>query len=119
MERLKGFDQVHSINILAGATTTIYEETLPSGIHLKITHFMNYTGNAAAWGNVVWRLCKNGVPLWPLDHILDQMGEIPDPYEISEDVIIEGGSRVTLEAYNGGGIAYDVGAGIKGFYFKA
>lgn len=119
MDRLKGFDQVHSINILAGTTGTIYEEILPTGIHLKITHFMNYVGNAAAWGNITWRLLKNGVPVWPLDNILDQMGEIPDPYEISEDVIIEGGNRVSLIAVNAAGVAYDVGAGIKGFYFKA
>lgn len=114
---VKGFDQIHSANIGATSTVELFSVTVPHKLKLLVTHFANPINNVAALGNLTWKVLRNGIATSPLDAVLDQYGDISDPYELSEPIEFFSGSTVSVVVVNSSGVAYDAGVLLRGSYF--
>ena len=90
--------------------TVLFTYRVPAKSELKVTHFSNYIDVVAEWGDIVWRLTRNGVGIYPYDQILDQIGIASDPREI-EPIIIRGGDEFTIYCDNND-VAVNVVCGI-------
>jgi len=49
------------------------------------------------WGNVAWRIKKNGIPIAPYDYIIDQLGIQTLP-RITQPIEGRGGDLIEIEA---------------------
>ena len=91
----KDFNTTQALTILMG-WTVLFSYVVASKEVFKLTHFSNYMGTGD-WGNVAWRIKKNGIPIAPYDNILDQLGISTEPRTI-EPVKGRGGDLIEIEA---------------------
>ena len=76
--------------------TNFFIYRVPSGSKLKITNFSNYMATAD-WGNVEWRITRNGIGYYPYESVLDQIGIATRP-RITEEVPFHGGDELRVDA---------------------
>jgi len=84
-----------ALTILLG-WTNFFAYRVPSGQVFKMTHFSNYMATAD-WGNVEWRITLNGVPWFPYESVLDQIGIATLP-RMTEPLVAQGGDEVRIDA---------------------
>ena len=117
-EQVKGFDQIHSKSITASSTVNLFSVTVSSNLFLVITHFANMVNDVAALGNLTWQVKVNGSPRPPLDSVLDQYGDISQPYVLAERIYVPASSIISVDVVNSDTSAYDAGVLLKGQYFS-
>ena len=98
---IRGYRQLKDENISMALTvllgwTNLFTYQVPARAKLLMTHFSNYMGTAD-WGNVEWRVCVNGIPTYPLESVLDQLGISTRP-RLSQPIKIDGGDVLTIDA---------------------
>lgn len=76
--------------------TVLFTYQISSQEIFKMTHFSNYMGTAD-WGNVNWRIKKNGIPISPYDLIVDQLGIQTLP-RMTQPIEGRGGDLIEIEA---------------------
>lgn len=81
---------------IAGGWTNFFAYRVPAKQILKVTHFSNYM-DTADWGNVEWRITLNGVPRFPYESILDEIGIATLP-RLTEPIIAQGGDEIRIDA---------------------
>ena len=92
-----------SATIAAGSTFDFLDEVVPSNCHYVIKSFGNDLSNVAAWGLVHWRFLENGMPIFPMDDIFDQMG-FAAQRQPTQPIIIRGGARFQLRGIANAGV---------------
>ena len=94
------------------AQTDIFTYQVPSRAKMLITHFSNYM-QTADWGEVTWRILRNGVPVPPYETILDQIGISTLP-RLTEPVLFKGGDYCQIQiALSAASVANDVGIALR------
>lgn len=88
MKFIRDFSQV----IAAGAQADFLDEIVPANSQYVIKSFGNDLSNVAAWTFVHWRILRNGIPVYPMDDIYDQMGYAAQRQPV-ENIILRGGQR--------------------------
>lgn len=81
---------------IAGGWTNFFTYRVPSASQITATHFSNYM-LTADWGNVEWRITKNGIPVPPYESVLDQIGISTRP-RITQPIICYGGDELRIDA---------------------
>ena len=81
---------------VAGGWTNFFNYQVPSGSKITVTHFSNYMGTAD-WGNVEWRITKNGVGCFPYESVLDQIGISTLP-RVTQPIVFNGGDELRVDA---------------------
>lgn len=76
--------------------TVLFTYQVASKEKFRLTHFSNYMATAD-WGNVAWRIKKNGIPIAPYDNVLDQIGIATLP-RVTEPIEGSGGDLIEIEA---------------------
>ncbi|UCH71716.1 MAG: hypothetical protein JSW62_04780 [Thermoplasmatales archaeon] len=115
MKVVDRLDEIHSANVAASSTVTLFTLTIPANLKATITHFGNPINDTAALGNLTWKLTVNGVPQHPLAAVLDQHGDISQPYALSRPIKVNGGSSMSVIVTNSSGsTAYDAGCIVRG-----
>lgn len=105
-----------SQSIAPGASATLITYHVSRNQRFDLTHFANYANSSIAFGYVTWRIKINGASRYPFDAILDQMGSQNEPMPVGDEVFVQGGDVVTVEAENAAGSpsTFGVGAVLKG-----
>ncbi len=83
----------YAAGVTAWADHWVYQ--VPSRSQMLLTHFSNYMA-VADWGEVTWRILRNGVPVPPYETILDQVGISTQP-RLTEPVLFEGGDYCQIQ----------------------
>ena len=101
MRNIHSFVQFEDLNTTQALTIALGWQVLFSYVvaskeEFKLTHFSNYMGTAD-WGNVAWRIKKNGIPIAPYDNVVDQIGIATLPRTI-KPVYGRGGDLIEIEA---------------------
>lgn len=86
------FIRDYSAVIAAGTQFDFIDEIVPSNTKYVMKSFGNDLSNVAAWTFVHWRILRNGIPVYPMDDIFDQMGFAAQRQPI-EGIEIKGGQR--------------------------
>ena len=94
----------------APAYADLIEIIVPAKATMRVIDFGNYCGTWAAWGTVYWDFFMDDLPLYPYNHIMDQIG-FGTGRQIVQAVDINGGHRFRIRAYNP--TAADVRMGIS------
>ena len=81
---------------IAGGWTNFFAYRVPAKQILKVTHFSNYMQNAD-WGNVEWRITRNGVGCFPYESVLDEIGIATLP-RLTQPIIFQGGDELRVDA---------------------
>lgn len=84
-----------ALTVLMG-WTNFFNYQVPGKSILRVTAFSNYMGTAD-WGNVEWRITKNGVPCFPYESVLDQIGISTLP-RLTEQLVFHGGDELRVDA---------------------
>jgi len=87
------FTESFSEIVTAGSSKELFSITIPVKAKFRFLSFKNSTASFDAWGFIYWIFTLNGVPLYPYEHILDQIDEA-EPLELS------GGSTLKITGYN-------------------
>lgn len=94
------------------AWTNIFTFQVPSHCRLILTHFSNYM-ETADWGEVTWRILRNGIPVVPYHVIVDPIGISTRP-RVIERVIMTGGDCCEIQiAMSGVSVANNVGIALR------
>ena len=94
------------------AQTDIFTYQVPARAEMLITHFSNYMENAD-WGEVTWRILRNGVPVPPYETIIDEIGISTLP-RLTESILYKGGDYCQIQiAMSGDSVANDVGIALR------
>lgn len=101
MRNISGYVQLKDENVSLALTvllgwTNLFTYQVPARAKIKMTHFSNYMGTAD-WGNVEWRVCVNGIPTYPLESVLDQVGISTLP-RLTQPIVAKGGDTLTIDA---------------------
>jgi len=81
---------------IAGGWTNFFTYSVPSGSKLVITNFSNYM-QGADWGNVEWRITRNGIGWFPYESVLDEIGIATLP-RTTEQLVFYGGDELRVDA---------------------
>ena len=93
--------------------TDLFTYQVPSKSKMVLTHFSNYMATAD-WGEVTWRIMRNGVPVFPYETILDQIGISTLP-RLIERIVYEGADYCQIQvSKTAASVANDLG--IAGVY---
>jgi len=108
-----------SASVPAASTITLISIKISNNEHFSLTHFSNYVAASAAWGNLIWRVLRNGIPQAPIDDQRDQRGDQITPQQILEEILLNPCDLLEITAENTDPAnAWVAGAIIKGDYFK-
>ena len=88
MKYIRDFSAV----IAAGAQNDFIDEIVPSNTKYVMKSFGNDLSNVAAWTFVSWSILRNGIGVYPMDDVRDQMGYAAQRQAI-EGIEIKGGQR--------------------------
>jgi len=121
MKNISGYVQLKDENISLGnppfaggvvAWQNLFTYQVPARAKVLMTHFGNYMATAD-WGLVAWRVCVNGIPTYPLERILDQMGLSTLP-RLTQPIRLNGGDVLTVDAEQlVGSVANEIGIAIR------
>ena len=103
-----------SVNILANATTAIWDYVVPVKMEIEIAEFGNYMSDVAAWGTNYFYAVANGVPFelaGGFPNIYDQVGYAAQRQPISPKRF-SGGTRIIIYGVEATGAAVDMGVSI-------
>lgn len=93
----------HPINqsavVINGSSVVLWTFNVPQFNVLRFKRTGNYTGTPAAWGTIYWSFLVNGIPKFPLDKIMDEIGYGAQPADV-EPIEIFGGDKLEIVAYN-------------------
>jgi len=108
-----------SATILRSTTSTLISIKISNNERFAITDFANYVAASAAWGNLIWKVLKNGIPQAPIDNQKDQRGDQITPQRIIEEITFNPCDllEVTVENTDAGN-DWVAGAIMKGDYFR-
>lgn len=81
---------------IAGGWTNFFTYRVPSASKITVTHFSNYM-ETADWGNVEWRMTRNGVGCPPYESVLDQIGISTLP-RVTQQIVFYGGDELRVDA---------------------
>lgn len=95
---------------LAPNWVDLVEIIVPAKAIMRVIDFGNYCGTWAAWGFVYWDFYLDDQPLYPYNHIMDQIG-FGTGRQVVQAVDITGGHRFRIRATNP--TAADVRMGIS------
>lgn len=79
--------------------TDLIEIIVPVKCSMTVIDFGNYCGTWAAWGTVYWDFYQDDQPLYPYNHIMDQIG-FGTGRQMVQAVEIMGGHRFRIRATN-------------------
>jgi len=94
------------------AQTDIFTYQVPARCQMLLTHFSNYmeTGD---WGEVTWRILRNGVPIPQYEAILDEIGISSFP-RLVKPLLFKGGDYCQIQiAMSGVSVANNVGIAVR------
>jgi hypothetical protein len=98
--RKQFFAENFSVATLAGVQGNIIATmTIPSKCRARLLAFGNYIDTVAAWGDIVWTMRCNGIPMAPYNAVLDQIGYAAQRSEV-ENIEVGGASLITVTADN-------------------
>lgn len=83
----------------APAYIDLVEIIVPAKAVMRVIDFGNYCGTWAAWGTVYWDFLCDDQPLFPYNHIMDQIG-FGTGRQVVQAVDVFGGHRFRIRAYN-------------------
>jgi len=83
----------------AGGIRDFIDEIVPSNCTLIIRAFGNDLDNIAGWTFCHWRFLRNGIPVYPLNDIYDQMGYSASRQKV-QNIRFNGGDRFILRGIN-------------------
>jgi hypothetical protein len=107
--RSEFFAENFSVAVGIGAVgTVIARMTIPSKCTFRLLEVGNYIGTVAAWSLITWHATNNGIPLAPLNAILDQIGYAAQRSKV-ENLIVTGGSVFSITADNAHAAIVNVG----------
>lgn len=86
--RIRDFSAV----IAPAAQFDFIDEIVPSNQHFVVKSFGNDLSNVAGWTFAQWQLLRNGMPVYPMDAIFDQMGFAAQRQPV-ENLVWNGGDR--------------------------
>jgi hypothetical protein len=116
-KRVKGFSEIDSATITKASTVTLFTKNIPTNLHLFINKFANYVADVSAWGYLTWKVCRNGIPIPPLDNVKDEYGDIATPYELAEESEFSPGDEISCTVTNTSNTDdYAAGVCVKGEY---
>jgi len=101
-----------------GAFTTVTSFQIP-GIHQRgiITAAGQSAESVAAWGDLIWRITLDGIPLPPWDDVRIQLWEIVPPTPLFTPIQPLSGQTVALQAATIVGGPYNVSGRLTGWYY--
>lgn len=88
---IEDFSQV----IAAGANFDFIDMYVPANSRLILKSFGNDLSNVGGWTFVHWQFLRNGIPIYPMDDIFDQMGYAAQRQAI-QNLEVNGGDRFQL-----------------------
>ena len=99
---------------IAGGWTTLFSTIIPHKEVAHMTHFANYMA-IADWGNVEWRILRNGIGVFPYESLFDQIGISTRP-RATQPIRFEGGDEIRIDAriLAGGADPNDIGIALRG-----
>ena len=100
-----------SKTVTTDTTQILYSYLFPSKSKGYLINFANYLSDNSAWGSIIWRIKKNGSPLYPYENVKDLIGLGYSPYAV-EKILFQGGDILEIEAYNGYTSDVDIGCRI-------
>jgi len=104
------YKRQNSFVVLLNATQVIITFAVPSKCRVTTRKFSNYVDNVLAWGGIVWRLLRNGIPIPPYEAIRDPRGS-QYLLDAMEPVTFYGGDLLEVIAENAYAGAASVGIG--------
>ena len=113
MKYIIPLDTNESQLVLIGATVDLFTYTVPAKARGVLKKFGNYIDTVAAWGDIVWSILKNGIPVFPYDAILDQIGQGYLPREISP-IVFNGGDTLIVRVTNNHIANVQIGIALSG-----
>jgi len=99
---------------VAGGWTNLFNTTIPAKETGYLTYFSNYM-DTPDWGNVEWRVTRNGVGVFPYESVFDELGISSRPRK-TQPIRFEGGDECRIDAriIAGGVDPNDIGIAIRG-----
>lgn len=108
-----------SNTVPAASTVTLVSIKFSNNEGFALTHFANYVAASAAWGNLKWRVLRNGIPQQPIDNQMDQRGDQITPQQILEEIFFNPCDLMEITVENTDAAnAWVAGVLMKGDYFK-
>lgn len=97
-----------SKNVPNGNEVVVGELPVPSQSRILLLGCANYANNQIIWGNGVWRIRRNGIPVTPYDEVKDPVGAgtLAAP---AEGLEFKGGDVLDVLCENNSGVAVEMG----------
>jgi len=96
----KYYAENFSVNVAATSTNTVIATiNVPGKCRMRLLSIGNYIGTVAAWSQITWRLCCNGIWQAPYGGFLDQIGYAAQRSD-AEQLEFGGASIITVVADN-------------------
>ncbi len=116
---IRGEQQQASQALVAGATATLITLRVPSDAVFLLEEFANDADAASAFGKIIWRIRRNGVPQAPFERKLDRLGGLATPYRLARPLRFESADLVEVEVQNtDGATTFTPAAFISGTYYR-
>ena len=93
------FIQNFSADIPIAGAVDLIDMIIPAKCTMVVLDFGNYCNTVAAWGTIYWDFYNDDLPLYPYNHIMDQIG-FGTGRQAVQSVPINGGHRFRIRATN-------------------
>lgn len=93
------FIQNYSASVPLTSFANLVEIVVPAKAVMRIIDFGNYIDTIGAWGAVYWDFYLDDLPLYPYNHIMDQIG-FGTGRQTVQAVDIHGGHKFRIRATN-------------------
>ena len=96
----------------SGEPTIVYEYQVPAQSKAYLKKFGQIISDFTAVGSVIWRILKNGIPVYPYENILEIIGTAQQPIEI-ENIEFQGGDTLAVLIENWYNNTPTLGLGVR------